>query len=104
MSRIAVILFNLGGPDSPQAVEPFLRNLFVDPAILRVPGLVRRFLAPFIARRRAPTAQAIYAQMGGRSPILPQTEAQAAALDAALAARSEIGSPNVATNRSTRSG
>ncbi|HKU94517.1 MAG TPA: ferrochelatase [Vineibacter sp.] len=87
MSRIAVILFNLGGPDSPQAVEPFLRNLFVDPAILRVPGLVRRFLAPFIARRRAPTAQAIYAQMGGRSPILPQTEAQAAALDAALAAR-----------------
>lgn len=88
VSRIAVILFNLGGPDAPQAVEPFLRNLFADPAILRVPGFVRRFLAPFIARRRAPTAQAIYAKMGGRSPILPQTEAQAAALDAALSARS----------------
>lgn len=88
MSRIAVVLFNLGGPDSPAAVEPFLRNLFADPAILRVPGLVRRFLAPLIARRRASTAQAIYAQMGGRSPILPQTQAQAAALDAALAARS----------------
>ena len=88
VSRIAVILFNLGGPDSPQAVEPFLRNLFADPAILRVPGFVRRFLAPFIARRRAPTAQAIYAKIGGRSPILPQTEAQASALDAALAARS----------------
>ena len=88
MSRIAVVLFNLGGPDSPQAVEPFLRNLFADPAILRVPGFVRRFLAPFIAARRAPTAQRIYGMIGGRSPILPQTEAQSAALDAALAARS----------------
>ncbi|TXL75910.1 ferrochelatase [Vineibacter terrae] len=88
MSRVAVVLFNLGGPDSPEAVEPFLRNLFADPAILRVPGFVRRFLGPFIARRRAPTAQAIYARIGGRSPILPQTQAQAAALDAALADRS----------------
>jgi ferrochelatase len=85
VSRIAVVLFNLGGPDSPEAVEPFLRNLFADPAILRVPGIVRRFLAPFIAARRAPTARAIYARIGGRSPILPQTEAQAAALHAALA-------------------
>ncbi len=88
MSRVAVVLFNLGGPDSPQAIEPFLRNLFADPAILRVPGFVRRFLAPFIAARRAPTAQRIYGRIGGRSPILPQTEAQAAALDAALAGRS----------------
>lgn len=87
MSRIAVVLFNLGGPDRPEAVEPFLRNLFGDPAILRVPGFVRRFLAPFIAKRRAPKTQAIYARIGGRSPILPQTEAQATALDAALAAR-----------------
>lgn len=85
MSRIAVVLFNLGGPDSPEAVEPFLRNLFSDPAILRVPGFVRRYLGPLIARRRAPTAQSIYARIGGRSPILPETEAQAAAVDAALA-------------------
>ncbi|HJQ60931.1 MAG TPA: ferrochelatase [Vineibacter sp.] len=87
MSRIAVVLFNLGGPDSPEAVEPFLRNLFGDPAILRVPAFVRRFLGPIIARRRAPTARAIYDKIGGRSPILPQTEAQASALDAALARR-----------------
>jgi ferrochelatase len=87
MTRVAVVLFNLGGPDSLEAVEPFLRNLFGDPAILRVPGFVRRFLGPLIARRRAPTARLIYGKIGGRSPILPQTEAQAAALDAALARR-----------------
>ncbi|MFM2130249.1 MAG: ferrochelatase, partial [Pseudomonadota bacterium] len=39
--RTAIVLFNLGGPDSPAAVLPFLRNLFRDPAILRVPALVR---------------------------------------------------------------
>jgi ferrochelatase len=90
VSRIAVVLFNLGGPDGPEAVEPFLRNLFSDPAILRVPAIVRRFLAPFIARRRAPKTRAIYARIGGRSPILPQTVAQATALDAALAARQTV--------------
>ncbi len=88
VKRVAVVLFNLGGPDSPEAVEPFLRNLFSDPAILRVPALVRRFLAPFLARRRAATARGIYARIGGRSPILEQTRAQAVALDTALAARS----------------
>ena len=82
--KIAVILFNLGGPDSPEAVKPFLRNLFSDPAILRVPGFVRGPLAWLIATRRAPTAQKIYAQIGGASPILGQTEAQARALEEAL--------------------
>ena len=83
--KVAIILFNLGGPDSLEAVEPFLRNLFGDPAILRVPSFVRRPLANFIARRRAPKAQGIYAQIGGASPILGQTEAQARALEEALA-------------------
>ena len=78
--RIAVVLFNLGGPDSPAAIEPFLFNLFNDPAILGVPGAFRWLLAKLIARRRAPTARDIYAKIGGRSPILPNTEAQAAAL------------------------
>ncbi|QQS14898.1 MAG: ferrochelatase [Rhodospirillales bacterium] len=87
MSRVAVVLFNLGGPDSPEAVEPFLRNLFADPAILRVPAFIRGPLGRFIARRRGPTARAIYAQIGGRSPILPQTEAQARALEAVLTTR-----------------
>jgi len=82
--KVAIILFNLGGPDSLEAVEPFLRNLFSDPAILRLPSLIRRPLASFIARRRAPKARAIYAKIGGSSPILGQTEAQARALEQAL--------------------
>lgn len=84
--KTAVILFNLGGPDSLAAVQPFLFNLFNDPAIIRLPGPFRWLLARLISSRRAPKAQGIYAQMGGRSPILPQTEAQAAALQAALQA------------------
>lgn len=82
--KVAIILFNLGGPDSLEAVEPFLRNLFSDPAILRLPSLIRRPLASFIARRRTPKARAIYAKIGGSSPILGQTEAQARALEQAL--------------------
>src|SRR5262245_63064806 len=82
--KIAIIMFNLGGPDSLEAVQPFLRNLFGDPAILRVPGFVRGPLASFLARRRAPTARAIYDKIGGSSPILGQTEAQARALEEAL--------------------
>ncbi|MFN8693552.1 MAG: ferrochelatase [Holosporales bacterium] len=82
--RIAVVLFNLGGPDSPKAVQPFLQNLFSDPAILRVPPPVRWFLARLISRLRAKKAQGIYNAIGGGSPLLPNTEAQAAALDRAL--------------------
>ena len=83
--RIAVVLFNLGGPDNLDAVEPFLFNLFSDPAILRLPAFVRGPLARFIARRRAPITRAIYEHIGGRSPILEETRAQAEALGAALA-------------------
>ncbi len=88
--KIAIILFNLGGPDSLEAVEPFLRNLFGDPAILRVPSFIRRPLASFLARRRAPKARAIYEQIGGSSPILGQTEAQARALEEALGGEHEF--------------
>ena len=77
--------FNLGGPDRPESVRGFLRNLFGDPAILRVPWPIRPLLASFIARRRAETAAAIYREIGGRSPILPETEKQAAALSGNLA-------------------
>jgi ferrochelatase len=82
--RIAVVLFNLGGPDSLDAVQPFLRNLFGDPAIIGLPGWLRLPLARFVSRRRAPKARKIYAQIGGASPILGQTEAQAMALEEAL--------------------
>ena len=87
--KIAIILFNLGGPDSLESVQPFLRNLFGDPAILRVPSFIRRPLASFLARRRTPTARAIYAKIGGSSPILGQTEAQARALEEALGGEHE---------------
>jgi ferrochelatase len=87
--KIAIILFNLGGPDSLEAVQPFLRNLFGDPAILRVPSFIRRPLASFLASRRAPKARAIYVQIGGSSPILGQTEAQARAVEEALGSQNE---------------
>ncbi|WP_119302491.1 ferrochelatase [Dongia deserti] len=84
MTRTAIVLFNLGGPDSLEAVKPFLTNLFNDPAIIRLPTLLRSMIAALIARRRTPVAREIYARMGNRSPILPNTEAQARALEQAL--------------------
>lgn len=83
--RIAVVLFNLGGPDRPEAVEPFLYNLFNDPSIIGLPGLLRRLVARRISRRRAPIARQIYAELGGGSPLLANTEAQARALEARFA-------------------
>ena len=82
--RKAVILFNLGGPDSLNAVQPFLFNLFNDPAIISLPSLFRYPLAKFISKRRAPVAKAIYAEMGGKSPILQETQQQASAIEKAL--------------------
>jgi len=87
MTKVAVILFNLGGPDTPEAVRPFLFNLFSDPAIIGLPNPLRWFVAKTISRRRAPLAQEIYRNLGGGSPLLPNTEAQARALEATLRAR-----------------
>ena len=80
----AVILFNLGGPDSLNAVEPFLFNLFNDPAIISLPSIFRYPLAKFISKRRTPIAKAIYAEMGGKSPILDETQMQADAIEKSL--------------------
>ena len=77
----AVILFNLGGPDSLSAVEPFLFNLFNDPAIISLPSFLRYPIAKFISKRRTPVAKAIYAEMGGKSPILDETQTQADAIE-----------------------
>ncbi|MDB9760969.1 ferrochelatase [Pelagibacteraceae bacterium] len=77
----AVILFNLGGPDNLNAVEPFLFNLFNDPAIINIPSFFRYPLAKLISKRRTPVAKAIYAEMGGKSPILEETLAQAEAIE-----------------------
>ena len=80
----AVILFNLGGPDSLENVKPFLFNLFNDPAILNLPSFFRFPLAKLIANRRAPTAKKIYEELGGSSPILRLTLEQATALEIGL--------------------
>ncbi|OYV37711.1 MAG: ferrochelatase, partial [Rhodospirillales bacterium 20-64-7] len=82
--KVAIILFNLGGPDRPESIKPFLLNLFKDPAILRVPFFVRPFLARIIARARVKPATANYAILGGKSPLLELTQQQATALEAAL--------------------
>lgn len=79
--KIAVVLFNLGGPDNLEAVKPFLFNLFNDRAIISLPNPFRFLLAKLISSRRAPIAQEIYGHLGGRSPILPLTEKQASALE-----------------------
>src|SRR6185437_8811036 len=84
MARLAVVLMNLGGPDSAAAVEPFLYNLFSDPAIIVLPQPLRWLVAKLISRQRAPVARQIYAKIGDCSPLLPNTEAQARALEAAL--------------------
>jgi ferrochelatase len=82
--KIAVVLFNLGGPDKPASVRPFLVNLFKDPAILRVPFFVRPLLARIIAFARLKAATANYAILGGKSPLLELTQEQARALEGAL--------------------
>ena len=78
------MLFNLGGPDSLAAVRPFLFNLFNDSAIIGAPQPLRWCLARLISGRRAGFARGIYRKIGGASPLLEQTEAQARALEAAL--------------------
>lgn len=84
MKKRAIILCNLGGPDSLEAVRPFLFNLFNDKAIISVPWPFRTFLAWLISSRREETAKHIYSHMGGKSPILEETKAQADALQKLL--------------------
>src|SRR5690606_10814626 len=83
--RVAVVLTNLGGPDRPEAVKPFLFNLFNDPAIIGLPGVFRTPLAKLISSRRETSPQANDALMGGGPPLLPETQKQAESLSRALA-------------------
>ncbi len=82
VKKSAVVLFNLGGPDSLDAVRPFLFNLFADPDIFRppLPWLTQKPLARWIAGRRAHEAALGYRSLGGKSPLLDNTRAQADAL------------------------
>lgn len=86
MNKTAVILLQLGGPDSLETVEPFLYNLFCDPDIIDLPlaFLFRKRLAKLISSRRAPAVQELYKRIGKRSPILKQTRLQAEALQNSL--------------------
>ena len=77
----AVILFNIGGPDKLENVEPFLFNLFNDPAIISIPSIFRYPLAKLISKRRAPVAKNIYKEIGNKSPILKLTQDQAKSLE-----------------------
>ncbi|HLQ26713.1 MAG TPA: ferrochelatase [Acidiferrobacterales bacterium] len=85
-NRTAVVLFNLGGPLSLQSVEDFLFNLFSDPDIFKLPlGFITQKVFAFIfSKRRLREARAGYAAIGGRSPLLENTEKQSAALQQAL--------------------
>lgn len=84
--KVGVVLLNLGGPDSLEAVEPFLYNLFVDPDIINFPGsfLVRKWLARLISSKRHPRIQEQYKKIGGKSPLKEFTLGQAALLEKQL--------------------
>ena len=84
--RIGIVLFQLGGPDSLEAVEPFLLNLFLDPDIIPLGplGLLRRPLAKMISTRRSIPVAGKYAEIGRRSPIQALTERQRMRLVEAL--------------------
>jgi ferrochelatase len=86
--KIGVVLFQLGGPDSLDAIEPFLYNLFCDPDIIDFPlaKMARPVLAKFISKGRSRKVRDHYAEIGGGSPIRRITEQQAAALEAELRA------------------
>jgi ferrochelatase len=83
--KTAVFLMNLGGPRNLQEVEPYLYDLFSDPLVIDAPlGPFRKVLAWIISSRRAPSSAEKYQLIGGRSPLVEGTEAQARALAAAL--------------------
>ena len=88
--KTGVLLLNMGGPDSLDAVRPFLFNLFSDRKIIRLgPAFLQRPIAWMIARKRAPKSAANYAKIGGRSPLLEITSRQAKALEALLNKKGE---------------
>jgi ferrochelatase len=82
--NVSVVLFNLGGPDSPRTVQSFLFNLFNDRYIIRLPNPLRFLLAMLISKRRAPKAQKNYAHLGEKYPLLQNTIDQAQALSQSL--------------------
>lgn len=87
MNNIAILLLNLGGPDSIKSVKPFLVNLFSDSNIIKLP--IQPLMARFIATKRAKKVIPRYQQIGGGSPINKETEKQAFALETLLNSENE---------------
>ena len=94
MNKTAVVLFQLGGPDSISTIEPFLYNLFQDPDIFKIP-IGQKFFAKMISKRRAPKVAEEYELIGGKSPINEWTEIQRRLLEDEL--RKEIDNVDVIT-------
>lgn len=90
MARTAVVVFNLGGPDRLESVKPFLFNLFYDPAITEMAAPLRWLFAKLLTAKREKSVQANYALMGGKTPLLAETQAQIEALEATLADLAEV--------------
>jgi ferrochelatase len=88
MKKTAIIILNLGGPSSLEEVKTFLFNLFYDKAIIRLPNPVRWIIAKIISSIRAEKAKEIYSLMGGKSPILEETEKQKKSLEKAIGNKS----------------
>lgn len=83
--KTAVLLLQMGGPDSLESVEPFLYNLFSDREIIKIgPAFLQPFIARMIVKRRAPKSADNYRQIGGKSPLRELTEQQATALETTL--------------------
>jgi ferrochelatase len=83
--KVAIVFFNLGGPDSKNAIKPFLMNFFMDKNIITVPIPFRCFLAALISNKRSKReAGESYGELGDSSPLLPNTLKQAKALEKAL--------------------
>ncbi|MDD3288501.1 MAG: ferrochelatase [Alphaproteobacteria bacterium] len=89
MKKIAVVLYNMGGPKDEKSIRRFLYNLFNDPAIIGLPIIMRQIIAFFISTLRARSARKIYAKLGGKSPILENTMAQAIKIEKKLSKKYE---------------
>jgi len=92
MRDTAIILLQMGGPDSLEAVRPFLLNLFSDREIIKIgPAWLQPLIARMIVRRRTPAVMEKYREIGGRSPIQELTRAQADTLAAKLGIPCHVG-------------
>lgn len=82
----AIVLCNMGGPDSPESVQPYLKQIFLDPDLIQIPirGIFRRWFATLLASKRAPKSRRIFQAIGGSSPLLKITQDQAAKLQQRL--------------------